>query len=198
MACAMPSIRAVTVICKLLAFLLVPPWDWFSRRFFIPLPLQFQAGRQILSKWSGIHLSYIPPFQDEIPGMTDSTGILHSLMGMMKLEKYSLHPDAQNSVKEESMSVSLFVGLVGGAVLGFATQNGRSQLCEFVRVRHPVLFKSIGVSLLVFAILVPTLELNGAFNIAQTPFFWGGCMALSFIYSFFTVHCQILQPDQKY
>lgn len=95
------------------------------------------------------------------------------------------------------MSVSLFIGLVGGAILGFATQNGRSQLSEFVRVRHPVLFKSIGVSMLVFAILIPTLELSGVFDIAQTRFFWGGCLTLSFIYGFFTAHCQILQAGQK-
>lgn len=33
--------------------------------------------------------------------------------------------------KEDVMAVSLFMGLLGGAILGFATQNGRSRLCEF-------------------------------------------------------------------
>lgn len=34
-------------------------------------------------------------------------------------------------------------------------------------------------------------------SINMTPFFWGGCMALSFIYGFFAVHCECLGEDQK-
>lgn len=115
---------------------------------------------------------------------------------MMKLQKKSLGPDAK-SVAEENMAVSLFVGLMGGAILGFATQKNHSQLCEFIRVRHPLLFKSIGLAMLGCAILIPTLSLSGVLSINVTPFFWGGCMALSFIYGFFTVHCQFMQEDQK-
>jgi hypothetical protein len=95
------------------------------------------------------------------------------------------------------MAVSLFMGLMGGAILGFATQKGHSQLCEFIRVRHPVLFKSIGLMMLGCAILLPTLGLSGVLSINMTPFFWGGCMALSFIYGFFAVHCQCLGEEQK-
>lgn len=95
------------------------------------------------------------------------------------------------------MAVSLFIGLMGGAILGFATQNGRSTICEFVRVRHPKLFKAIGLLLLTGAILLPTLGLTGVVAVNMTPFFWGGCMAFSFIYGFFTVHCQIMQKGQE-
>lgn len=95
------------------------------------------------------------------------------------------------------MAVSLFVGLMGGAILGFATQKGHSRICEFIRVRHPVLFKSIGLAMLGCAILIPTLDLTGVLSLNMTPFFWGGCMALSFIYGFFAVHCQCFEEEQK-
>lgn len=95
------------------------------------------------------------------------------------------------------MAVSLFVGLMGGAILGFATQNGRSSICEFIRLRHPVLFKSIGLLMLAGAIFFPILVISSALTVNATPFFWGGCMAFSFIYGFFTVHCQILQKGQE-
>jgi hypothetical protein len=95
------------------------------------------------------------------------------------------------------MAVSLFIGLMGGAILGFATQKGHSRLCEFIRVRHPVLFKSIGLVMLTCVILMPILSLTGTLRLNMTPFFWGGCMALSFIYGFFAVHCQCLGEGQK-
>jgi hypothetical protein len=44
-------------------------------------------------------------------------------------------------------------------------------LCEFIRVRHPVLFKSIGLMMLGCAILLPTLGLSGVLSIYMTPFF---------------------------
>ena len=95
------------------------------------------------------------------------------------------------------MAVSLFAGLIGGAILGFATQNGRSRICEFIRVRHPVLFKSIGLLMLTGAILFPTFALSNTITINVTPFFWGGCMACSFIFSFFVIHCDFLQKWQE-
>lgn len=95
------------------------------------------------------------------------------------------------------MAVSLFAGLIGGAILGFATQNGRSRLCDFIRVRHPILFKSIGLLLLTSAVLLPTLGLMGVVAVNLTPFFWGGCMAFSFIFGFFIVHCDIMQKGQE-
>jgi hypothetical protein len=117
-------------------------------------------------------------------------------MGMMKLQKKSWYPDAK-SVKEESMAVSLFSGLLGGAILGFATQNGRSRLCELIRVRYPVLFKSIGLLLLAVAVILPTLSLIGMVNVNMTSFFWGGCLALNFIIGFFVTHCEIMQKWQE-
>lgn len=95
------------------------------------------------------------------------------------------------------MAVSLFAGLIGGAILGFATQSGHSQLCEFVRVRHPILFKSIGLLLLTGAILLPVFGLTGALSINLTPFFWGGCLACNFILGFFIVHCDVMQKWQE-
>jgi len=47
------------------------------------------------------------------------------------------------------------------------------------------------------AVLLPALGLSGILSINMTPFFWGGCMALSFIYGFFAVHCQCLGEEQK-
>lgn len=95
------------------------------------------------------------------------------------------------------MAVSLFTGLFGGAFLGYMTQNGRSKFCDFVRYRHPVLFKSIGLLLLMGAILMPSLELSGIVPVDMTYFFWSGCMAFSFIFGFFIVHCQIMQKGQE-
>ena len=95
------------------------------------------------------------------------------------------------------MAVSLFVGLVGGAILGFATQNGRSSICTFVREKHPTLFKFIGLLLLLGLFLIPITALYNVFLINPTPFYWGGCMACSFIYGFFTVHCTLYQEQQE-
>ena len=95
------------------------------------------------------------------------------------------------------MSISLFMGLLGGAILGFATQNGRSRLCEFIRVRYPVIFKSIGLLMLAAAVILPTLSLIGMVNIDLTAFFWGGCLALNFIIGYFITHCEVMQKWQK-
>ncbi|GAB1469469.1 hypothetical protein MASR2M66_03450 [Chloroflexota bacterium] len=89
------------------------------------------------------------------------------------------------------MAVSLFVGLMGGAILGYATQKGRFSVCT----NHPVVFKSIGFVLALGFILVPILSLTGALTIPATPFYWGGCMACSFIFGFFIMNCSMLQND---
>ena len=99
--------------------------------------------------------------------------------------------------KEDVMAVSLFMGLLGGVILGFATQTGRSRLCEFVRVRYPVLFRSIGLLLLMAAVILPTLSLIGVVTIDLTSFFWGGCLALNFIIGFFVTRCEIMQKWQE-
>ena len=95
------------------------------------------------------------------------------------------------------MAVSLFAGLIGGAILGFATQSNRSKLCDFIRVQYPTLFKSVGLLLLATAVLLPILGLTGVVAVNLTPFFWGGCMVFSFIFGFFTVHCDIMQKGQE-
>lgn len=95
------------------------------------------------------------------------------------------------------MAVSLFTGLFGGALLGFATQGGHSKICDYVRNRHPILFKSIGLILLAGAILIPTIGLTGVVPMNLTPFFWGGCVAFSFIFGFFIVHCQVIPQGQE-
>ena len=95
------------------------------------------------------------------------------------------------------MAVSLFMGLFGGAILGYATQNGRSSLCEIIRVRYPILFRSIGLLLLAAAVILPTLSLIGMVTINLTYFFWGGCLALNFIIGFFVTHCEIMQKWQE-
>lgn len=95
------------------------------------------------------------------------------------------------------MAVSLFIGLLGGAILGLATQSGGSRWCDLARARHPLLFKSIGLSLLGLALLIPLLRLTGALEMRMTPFFWGGCMTLSFIYAFFAARCQWAEGDRQ-
>ena len=99
--------------------------------------------------------------------------------------------------KEDVMAVTLFMGLLGGSILGFATQGGHSKLCEIIRVRYPVLFRSIGLLLLATAVILPTLSLIGMVTIDLTYFFWGGCLALNFIIGFFATHCQIMQKWQE-
>lgn len=98
--------------------------------------------------------------------------------------------------KEDDMAVSLFIGVMGGAILGFATQNGRSSLCTFIREKHPTLFKGIAITLLLGLILIPAAVVSGSLFINPTPFYWGGCMACSFVYSFFVVHCTLFQEKQ--
>ena len=93
------------------------------------------------------------------------------------------------------MAVSLFVGVMGGALLGFVTQNGRYSFCTYIREKHPTLFKSVGLILILALILVPTAILYDVFLVAPTPFFWGGCMACSFIFGFFTANCAIYQEE---
>ncbi len=85
------------------------------------------------------------------------------------------------------MSVTLFTGAFVGALLGFATQNRR----------FSILAKSIGLVLLFGLVLVPTLALSGVITINTTPFFWGGCLACSFIIGFFMTSCLMVETPQE-
>jgi hypothetical protein len=95
------------------------------------------------------------------------------------------------------MAVTMFAGLMGGAILGYATQNGRSSICTYLLEHHPNILKSAGVILFLILILIPTAVLTGVLAIDPTPFFWGGVMACSFVYGFFATHCLILQNVQE-
>jgi hypothetical protein len=94
------------------------------------------------------------------------------------------------------MAISLFLGLMGGAILGYATQDGRSSICKYLLAHHPNALKAGGVILLLVLILIPSAVLSGVLAVSSTPFFWGGCAACSFVYGFFVTHCQILQGAQ--
>lgn len=87
------------------------------------------------------------------------------------------------------MSVTLFIGAFAGAILGFATRNRTTPICRYVFGRHPLIARSIGLILLLGMFLLPTLYLEGIVVLSQTPFFWGGCLASSFIISFFMTSC---------
>ena len=93
------------------------------------------------------------------------------------------------------MAVSLFVGVMGGALLGFVTQNGRYSFCTYIREKHPTLFKSVGLILILGLILVPTAILYDVFVFGPTPWLWGGCMGCSFLFGFFTANCAIYQEE---
>ncbi len=93
------------------------------------------------------------------------------------------------------MSVTLFVGALCGALLGFATHNRRFSICRYLFGQHPALAKSIGVALLCGSVLIPSLALAGAITINVTQFFWGGCLACSFIFSFFMTSCLMIPSE---
>ena len=94
------------------------------------------------------------------------------------------------------MSVTLFVGAFFGALLGFSTRNRHFSICKYLFGQHPVMAKSIGVVLLCGLVLIPSLALSGVITIGTTPFFWGGCLACSFIFSFFMTSC-LMMPASK-
>jgi hypothetical protein len=89
------------------------------------------------------------------------------------------------------MSITLFAGAFFGALIGFSTRNKNSPICQCIFGKHPVLAKSVGLILLFGLVLIPTLSLAGVIAISVTPFFWGGCLACSFIISFFMTSCMM-------
>ncbi len=95
------------------------------------------------------------------------------------------------------MSVTLFTGAFVGALLGFATQNRRFSICKYLFGQHPALAKSIGLVFLLGLVLVPTLALSGVITVSATPFFWGGCLACSFIIGFFMTSCLMVETPQE-
>ncbi len=94
------------------------------------------------------------------------------------------------------MAISFFTGFMGGALLGYATQ-GRTKFCKYMLTHHPTLVKFLGVTLTLCIILIPTAMLTGALAVDATPFFWGGCAAMSFVYSFMMVHCMGEQEQSE-
>jgi len=94
------------------------------------------------------------------------------------------------------MSVTLFIGAFFGALLGFATQNRRFSICKYLFGKHPVVAKSIGLVLLFGMVLIPSLALSNVITINTTSFFWGGCLACSFIFSFFMTSCLMTPAEQ--
>lgn len=95
------------------------------------------------------------------------------------------------------MAITLFAGLMGGAILGYATQNGRSSICTYLLERHPNVLKSIGLILFLGLVLIPAAVLTGILVINPTPFFWGGVLACSFVFGFFMTRCFMLPNEQN-
>ena len=91
------------------------------------------------------------------------------------------------------MAVSLFIGVMGGAILGFATQNQRHTIFVTIHQKHPTLYILAGLILVLGLISVPIVVLYDVFLIDPTPFYWGGCMACSFFFGYFMAHYSILQ-----
>jgi hypothetical protein len=89
------------------------------------------------------------------------------------------------------MSITLFAGAFFGALVGFSTRNKNSVICQCIFGRHPVLARAIGLILLFGIVLIPSLSLSGIIAIGSTPFFWGGCLACSFVISFFMTSCMM-------
>ncbi len=95
------------------------------------------------------------------------------------------------------MSVTLFVGVLTGALLGAAIQNKGSSVHKYLLDVHPVLTVLLGLILLVTFIVIPSLALSGVIAIDTTPFFWGGCLVSSFIFGLFAVNAAPEQSLQK-
>jgi len=83
------------------------------------------------------------------------------------------------------MSVTIFTGAFFGALVGFSTRNKSTPLCQYIFGKHCALAKSIGLILLFGLVLIPFLSLSGVLAIGETAFLWGGCLACSFIFTFF-------------
>jgi hypothetical protein len=94
------------------------------------------------------------------------------------------------------MSITLFIGTFFGAMLGFATQNRRFSICKYLFEKHPAFAKLIGMVLLFGLVLIPSLALAGVITVNATPFFWGGCLACSFIFGFFMTSC-LMSPTRQ-
>ncbi len=86
------------------------------------------------------------------------------------------------------MAVSLFVGVMGGAILGFATQSGRHSIFTNIQEKRPILFTLVGLILVLGLIFVPIAVLYDVFLLDPTSFYWGGCMACSFFFGYFMAH----------
>lgn len=95
------------------------------------------------------------------------------------------------------MSVTLFAGAFFGALLGFSTRNKSSRICQYIFGKHSVLAKFIGLAVLFGLVLIPSLSLSGIVAISATPFFWGGCLACSFIIGFFMTSCLMVETPQE-
>ena len=93
------------------------------------------------------------------------------------------------------MAVSLFIGVMGGAILGFATQNTRHSIFSTLHEKHPTLYIAAGLILVLGLIFVPVAALSKMILIDPTPFYWGGCMACSFFFGYFMAHYSILQDN---
>lgn len=91
------------------------------------------------------------------------------------------------------MAVSLFVGVMGGAILGFATQNTRHSIFTDIHKKHPALYILAGLVVVLGMIFTPIAALYNMIRIDPTPFFWGGYMACSFFFGYIMAHYSILQ-----
>ena len=95
------------------------------------------------------------------------------------------------------MSVTLFVGVLAGALLGASIQNRGSPVHKYLLDVHPVLTRLIGLILLFTFVVVPSLVLSGVIAIDITPFFWGGCLVSSFIFGLFATNATSEQSIQE-
>jgi hypothetical protein len=95
------------------------------------------------------------------------------------------------------MSVTLFIGAFFGALLGFAIQNRHFSICKYLFEKHPTFAKLSGMVLLFGLVLIPSLALSGVITVNATPFFWGGCLSCSFIFSFFMTSCLMSPTIQE-
>lgn len=82
------------------------------------------------------------------------------------------------------MAITLMFGTLFGALVGVITQSTGTPVCKYLK-SHPTLFKLVGLSLMIAAVLVPLATLTGALVIETTSFFWGGCLVCSFVFGFF-------------
>jgi len=93
------------------------------------------------------------------------------------------------------MSVALFFGTLFGALAGFSSRNKGSAICQYIFGRHATLARAGGLTLLFAMMLIPALSLSGVIVLSATPFFWGGCLACSFIIGFFMTSCLMTEEN---